>query len=161
MEEPRNARPLLLVFIAWCFCGSCYGIVLFFHRPNGSFQARFTFQEALPHIAALAMAVPGCGLSILQSVLSLRAISSRNEKTLRNSSIRLAVHTIVFTATSTVLIVRPFAGYQPVRIASAIHICLQVPFAVIAIRTILQYRRYILSLEPHTGAVRELKAVKV
>lgn len=143
LEEPAHVSALLRFFIAWCLCGVGYGVLLFFHRPDGSFSHAFDIQ----HLSGLGMAIPGCAFSAAQSARSLRAIGRGAARTLRQTSIALCVHTLVFTITSTVLLAVPFAGYVPVRAASAVHICLQLPFAALVVRGLVRYRRYLLSAE--------------
>ncbi|KAG8462764.1 hypothetical protein KFE25_004740 [Diacronema lutheri] len=134
-NEPTGARALLQVFIAWCFCGIGYGLMLFFYRPQSAtgWGTSFVFQQ----FVAIVMAVPGCFLSAVQSVRSLRAINKGDTRTLFATAIFLGIHTIVFTATTSVLLARTLRS-PPVVIASSVHLAVQLPVAIAVIITLVQ-----------------------
>jgi hypothetical protein len=148
-SAPRHAIPFLASFVAWCLLGLCYGLILFFHRRDGSFGTEFS----APQFAAILMGVMGCNMSAVQTLRSIRAIRNEDAGTLKWTPRLLTLHTTIFTIASIVLLVVTYKGYRPVAVASAIHICLQVPFAATVIVTLWRYRVHLLARSDVKAAV--------
>jgi hypothetical protein len=137
---PAWVSPLLKVYIPFCVLGMAHGIFLFFLRADGSFATTFSITQFL----VIVNAIPGCMLSAAQATRSVFAIRSGNASTLRWTPILLSIHTVTFTATAIVLMVRTFPGFVPQNVASAVHICLQVPSSIAVIYGLVNYRRWLL-----------------
>jgi hypothetical protein len=144
-KEPSWVLTLLQVYIQFCLLGVGYGSFLAFLRTDGSFVPYGSFATTFANTQFLAFvnAFLGCMLSGVQAKRSVFAIRSDIASALPCIAIMLAIHTVTFTATVIVLILWTFPGLVWQNVASAVHICLQVPSSIAVIHGLVNYRRWL------------------